>query len=137
MITVTKRKIAKVKRVVKEENKSKLKYVTTYKDIKKYFNFFNDNIFDGELEPFNDIQIKELKYQKCVGQVIITDWKRKGTKVYELEMNQKYDTKKDFLDTLVHEMVHLYQMTILKDTGNHNKTFYSFRPVVGSMGLEL
>lgn len=137
MITVTKRKIAKVKRVVKEEKKSKLRYVTTYKDIKKYFNFFNDNIFDGELEPFNDIQIKELKYQKCVGQVIITDWKRKGTKVYELEMNQKYDTKKDFLDTLVHEMVHLYQMTILKDTGNHNKTFYSFRPVVESMGLEL
>ena len=137
MITVTKRKIAKVKRVVKEEKKSKLRYVTTYKDIKKYFNFFNENIFDGELEPFNDIQIKELKYQKCVGQVIITDWKRKGTKVYELEMNQKYDTKKDFLDTLVHEMVHLYQMTILKDTGNHNKTFYSFRPVVESMGLEL
>lgn len=137
MITVTKRKIAKVKRVVKEEKKSKLRYVTTYKDIKKYFNFFNDNIFSGELEPFNDIQIKELKYQKCVGQVIITDWKRKGTKVYELEMNQKYDTKKDFLDTLVHEMVHLYQMTILKDTGNHNKTFYSFRPVVESMGLEL
>ena len=137
MITVTKRKIAKVKKVVKEEDKTKTKYVTTYKDIKKYFNFFNENIFNGELEPFNDIQIKELKYQKCVGQVIITDWKRKGTKVYELEMNLTYDTKKSFLDTLVHEMVHLYQMTILKDTGNHNKLFYSFRPVVESMGLEL
>ncbi len=45
------------------------------------------------------------------------EWKRKGTRLYKLEMMPKYPDKRDFLDTLVHEMVHLYQMQNLGDTG--------------------
>ena len=66
--------------------------------------------------------------KKCYGQVIAWEWKRKGTRVYHLEMLPYYRNKKDFVDTLGHEMVHLYQMANVGDTGNHNKLFYSFRP---------
>ena len=38
-------------------------------------------------------------------------------------MLPSYPNKKDFLDTLVHEMVHLYQMQNLGDTNNHNDLF--------------
>jgi hypothetical protein len=52
-------------------------------------------------------------------------------------MDTKYDTKKDFLDTLAHEMVHLYQFTQLNDNGAHNKLFYSFSPKLKVVGLKL
>ena len=52
-------------------------------------------------------------------------------------MDTKYDTKKDFLDTLAHEMVHLYQFTQLNDSGAHNKLFYSFSSKLKVVGLKL
>jgi hypothetical protein len=54
-----------------------------------------------------------------------------------LQMQPKYRNKKEFVDTLGHEMVHLYQMANIGDTGNHNKLFYSFRPKLNAIGLDL
>ena len=45
--------------------------------------------------------------------------------------------KKEFVETLAHEMIHLYQMNYKGDTGNHNKLFYSFRPKLNNIGLDL
>jgi hypothetical protein len=64
-------------------------------------------------------------------------YKGKGTQLFKLEMNKYYDSKKDFLDTLAHEMVHLYQFTTVKDNGSHNKLFYSFNPKLKYVGLSL
>lgn len=136
MIKVTKQKVLTVKKKLKPLLSSNRKYNTTYTDIKKYFTMLNQGIFDNKLGSFNDIEIKELKYSKCMGQVIQLEWKRKGTKMYKLEMDKKYDTKKDFLETLAHEMVHLYQF-LTNDTGNHNKLFYSFSPKLQYIGLKL
>ena len=116
---------------------SNRRYATTYKDIKKYFRMFNAAIFDSKLSPFGKIEIKNLAREKCIGQVVTFEWKRKGTRLYKLEMLPKYPNKKDFLDTLVHEMVHLYQMQNLGDTGNHNDIFWSFEPKVNYVGLQL
>jgi len=52
-------------------------------------------------------------------------------------MQPQYKSKKDFVDTLGHEMVHLYQMANLGDTGNHNKLFYSFGPKLNEIGLKI
>lgn len=112
-------------------------YITTYKDIKKYFKELNTLIFNNKLSPFNQIEIKDLRREKCVGQVVTMEWKRKGTRIYKLEMMPKYSNKRDFMDTLVHEMVHLYQMVNLGDTGNHNEMFYSFESKVNYIGLQL
>ena len=137
-----KRNTAVIKKVLKRELVSNRKYKTTYKDIKKYFKIINKAVFSNLLSPFNEILIKKIyseaaskKY--CYGQVIAWEWKRKGTRVYYLEMLPYYHNKKEFVDTLGHEMVHLYQMANVGDTGNHNKLFYSFRPKLNRIGLDL
>lgn len=134
---ITKTKKLKIKKKLSKELSVKRKYKTTYADINKYFKLINQAVFDNKLSPFNDIEIKDLTRQQCVGQVIILEWKRKGTRVYKLEMLPEYKDKKDFVDTLGHEMVHLYQMANLGDTGNHNKLFYSFGPRLQEIGLQL
>ena len=116
------------------------KYKTTFKDIKKYFKLINKHVFDGKLSPFNDIKIKQIKdreYPRVWGQVVINDQERKGTRNYVLEMIPNYKNKKEFVDTLGHEMIHLFQMSNLGDTGNHNDMFYSFRPKLNAIGLDI
>ena len=127
----------KLKRRLKKEFSSKRKYKTTYKDIKTYFRMFNSALFESKLSPFGQIQIKDLAREKCIGQVVTLEWKRKGTRLFKLEMLPSYPNKKDFLDTLVHEMVHLYQMQNLGDSGTHNDLFWSFEGKVNSVGLTL
>ena len=127
----------KVKKRLKKELLSVRKYKTTYKDIKKYFRLINDNVFNGKLSPFNDINIMHMNRKKYVAQVLILEWKRKGTNQFNLEMNKTYKNKKEFVDTLGHEMIHLYQMANLGDTGNHNDIFYSFRPKLNAIGLDI
>jgi len=129
----------KVKKLLKQDFSVKAKYKTTYSDIKKYFQIINETVFDNLLSPFNEVKIKLIKDRKikCWGQVCIYEWKRKGTRQYHLEMLPEYPTKKDFVDTLGHEMVHLYQMANVGDTGNHNALFYSFKPKLKQIGLTL
>ena len=129
--------MSKLKQKIKRQYSIAKKYKTTYKDIKKYFKQLNSYIFNGKLSPFGDVEIKDLTRDKCIGQVITLEWRRKGTRLYKLEMLPEYKTKRDFLDTLVHEMVHLYQMQNLGDTGAHNDLFWSFEPRVEKIGLRL
>ena len=105
--TTRKSKALKLRRKLKKETSTKRKYVTKYKDIKDYFKLLINALFNGKLSPFGQVEIKELKWQKCIGQVVVLEWKRAGTRLYKLEMLPSYPNKKDFLDTLVHEMVHL------------------------------
>ena len=138
---VTTSKNMKVKKILKRELAGRKKYRTTYKDIKHYFNLINKCVFKDKLSPFNEILIKKIYKDKskkfCYGQVIAWEWKRKGTRQYWLEMLPEYHNKKDFVDTLGHEMVHLYQMANVGDSGNHNKLFYSFRLKLNAIGLDL
>ena len=129
----------RVKRILKRELSKRTKYKTTYKDIKYYFIMINKVVFKNKLSPFNDILIKNIRYPKitCMGQVVAWEWKRKGTRQFHLEMLPYYRDKREFVDTLGHEMVHLYQMANIGDTGNHNKIFYSFRPKLNKIGLDL
>ena len=129
----------RVKKILKRELASRKKYKTTYKDIKKYFNIINKAVFDNVLSPFNEILIKNIRDPKikCMGQVVVWEWKRKGTREFHLEMLPEYYDKREFVDTLGHEMVHLYQMANVGDTGNHNKLFYSFRSKLNAIGLDL
>ena len=131
----------RVKKVLKRELASNRKYKTTYKDIKKYFNVINKALFRNVLQPFNDIQIKKIYKDEskkfCYGQVTTWVWERKGTQQFWLEMLPTYRNKKEFVETLAHEMIHLWQMNHKGDTGNHNKLFYSFRPKLNKLGLDL
>ena len=94
-------------------------------------------MFNNVLSIFNEILIKKIydTKRKCYGQVVVWEWKRKGTRVFHLEMLIRITETKDFVDTLGHEMVHLYQMANVGDTGNHNKLFVSFRIKLNRIGL--
>jgi len=131
----------KTKKILKRDLSIRRKYKTTYKDIKKYFTIINKSVFNNLLSPFNEILIKKIYRDEskryCWGQVICHEWERKGTKQYWLEMLPEYRDKRDFVETLGHEMVHLYQMANIGDTGNHNKVFYSFRPKLNRIGLDI
>ena len=110
------------KKILKETEISDKKYITTYKDIKKYFKYFNKILFKDELNSFNDIQIKKLV--KASGQCVENISYYKGTSSFVLEMMPKYKNKIEFLNTLSHEMIHLWQQTVKKDNGSHNKQDY-------------
>ena len=57
---------------------------------------------------------------------------------FYIELHCKFSTWKEFIETLAHEMVHLYQMTIIKDPySNHNKNFYGFKNKFKQVGLRL
>lgn len=133
------RKKKKQKKLLRRELVSNRKYHTKYKDIKKYFTLINREVFNNELSPFGKIEIKEIRdrIKYCYGLVEVLEWQRKGTRIYRLQMQPTYRNKKEFVDTLGHEMVHLYQMANKGDTGNHNKLFYSFRPKLNRIGLDL
>jgi hypothetical protein len=123
------------KRILRETADSEAKYKTTFKDIRTYFKIFNKSLFKNELNSFNDVKIKRIV--RGSGQCVEYISYRKGTNFFVLEMMPKYKNKMEFLNTLSHEMVHLWQQTIKKDTGNHNKLFFSFRNKFKKLNLKL
>ena len=115
-----------------------------------WYRRLNYLLFNNKLRGC-EIQIKKLHHDwgRCVA-----DWDnrkcRKGTfdqrvipydkadVFYRIELHCKFPRWKDFIETLAHEMVHLYQMTILKDPySNHNANFYSFVYKFNAVGLRL
>jgi len=123
------------KRILKETKDTEKKYVTTYKEIKKYFKIFNKSLFKEKLNTFNDVKIKRIIQGS--GQCVEYLSYRKGTSFFVLEMMPKYKNKLEFLNTLAHEMVHLWQQTVMKDTGNHNQLFFSFKSRFKKLNLHL
>jgi len=123
------------KRILKDTAESEKKYITNFKDIRNYFKIFNKSLFKSKLNPFNDVMIKRIVGGS--GQCVEYISYRKGTNRFVLEMMPKYKNKMEFLNTLSHEMVHLWQQTIMNDTGNHNKLFFSFRNKFKRLNLKL
>ncbi len=98
------------KRILKDTAESEKKYTTNFKDIRNYFKIFNKSLFKSKLNPFNDVMIKRIVGGS--GQCVEYISYRKGTNRFVLEMMPKYKNKMEFLNTLSHEMVHLWQQTI-------------------------
>ena len=74
---------------------------------------------------------------KCSGQCVENISYYKGTKFYVLELKPRYKNKMEFLNTLSHEMLHLWQQTVKRDTGRHNKLFFSFKNKFKKLNLTL
>ena len=114
-----------------------------------WFNVINRGLFNGRL-PRVPMYIKKLHkdWGRCVA-----DWDNRKTpkgkfnqKVipyhidvcFYIELHCKFPTWKDFVETLAHEMVHLYQMTWLKDPySNHNANFFAWKNKFKLAGLGL
>ena len=109
-------------------------YRTSRRAIDLWFRYINRAVFNNQLPNFDKITIKKW-LKKAMAQVCA--YPDKNPKRFELEMIREYRTKKDFIETLAHEMIHLYQFVLKKDTGNHNRIFYSFRSKFKFIGLGL
>ena len=114
-----------------------------------WFNVINRGLFNSRL-PRVPLQIKKLHkdWGRCVA-----NWDNRKTPKgkfdqrvipyhvdveYYIELHCKFPTWKEFIETLSHEMVHLYQMSWLKDPySNHNNNFYKFRDKFKQYGLAL
>ena len=123
------------KRILADTKISNKKFITNYKDIKKYFKYFNNLLFKDKLNNFNDIKIKKMT--NCSGQCVENISYYKGTSFFVLELKPRYKNKTEFLNTLSHEMLHLWQQTIMQDTGRHNKLFFSFKTKFKKLNLTL
>ena len=123
------------KKILKETKNYDKKFITNYKDIKRYFKYFNKTLFKDKLNNFNDIKIKKMN--NCSGQCVENISYYKGTSFFVLELKPKYKNKIDFLNTLSHEMLHLWQQTIMRDTGRHNRLFFSYKSKFKKLNLTL
>ena len=77
------------------------------------------------------------KFNNCTGQCVENISYYKGTSFFVLELKPRYKNKIEFLNTLSHEMLHLWQQTIKHDTGRHNKLFFSFKNKFKNLNLIL
>ena len=114
-----------------------------------WFRKLNQMLFGNRLRGV-EIRIKKLHHDwgRC-----IVDWDNRKCRAgtynqnvipyhvplyYRIELHCKFKSWKDFIETLAHEMVHLYQMQVFEDPySNHNDNFYAFRSKFKRLGLKL
>lgn len=96
----------------------------------KAFEHFNKELFGGEL-PTVIITIQTRGRKKCYGWFWKDRWNEAGKPAHEINMSAENinRTKEDQCETLIHEMVHLYNATRGIEDCNalqyHNKHFKS------------
>ena len=132
----------------------KREHIKTYRPslpvVQSWFRTLNRALFNRKLtEPMMEVKRLVGDWGRCCA-----DWDnrkcRKGTYDqnvipygkceidFAIELHSNYPTWRDFIETLAHEMVHLYQMTILEDPySNHNANFFAFKNKFRLAGLNL
>ena len=129
--------------------KNKVGYKPTPVQAYHWFRVINRGLFNSRL-PMVPLHVRKLHkdWGRCVA-----NWDNRKTPkgkfdqrliphhvpvTYYIQLHLKFDSWKDFIETLAHEMVHLYQMTVIKDPySNHNANFYKFVPKFKKIGLKL
>lgn len=124
-------------------------YYPTQESAVRWFHILNRSLFENQLKPI-DITVRRLR--GCVGMLML-HWddrsSRRGhnqrllpfhnaTFHYYIVLNNRFKTWREFLETLAHEMVHQYQVEVIKDPySNHNANFYAWREKFASYKLKL
>ena len=132
-----------------ERRKNVKKFMPTIEQCQRWFRILNRGMFGGNLrEPKLIVRRMINDWGLCVA-----NWDnrkcRKGTfnqRIipyhvpinYTIELHNKFPRWKDFIETLAHEMVHLYQFQVWKDPySNHNANFYSWKKYFKQHNLRL
>lgn len=147
----TSRKLVKLQVKKALEKRGAIKnHRPTVAQAQAWFNILNRGIFNESLEMPT---IKIQRMRNAMGECVCTYDARKlkvkkdllptpmlpndDIEIY-IKLLPKYKTWKDFIETLAHEMIHLYQMTVLKcPRSNHNADFYLWRNTFKRFGLGL
>ena len=108
-------------------------YETTHEDCEHWFRILNRELFDNELVPLDEIEIKRRKGVYAIYECY--DEECEGVQ-YRLLMKDRYRSKKFFVEVLAHEMVHHYQALNDQPLG-HGRTFLRWRKRLNEKGLQL
>ena len=129
--------------------KNTIGFKPTEQQAYQWFRYINRALFNSRL-PMVHIQVRKLHndWGRCVA-----NWDNRKTPKgkfdqriipyhidveFYIELHCKFPKWKDFIETLAHEMVHLYQMTWVKDPyANHNANFFAWRNKFKMSGLGL
>jgi hypothetical protein len=104
-------------------------YPVSIKKCKYWFHILNYILFDDSLQLNFEFVIKNYDNTKDLAMCYIYE-----TQVYEIRMNHVYPNKIIFLNTLAHEMVHIYQLQN-NQSFSHGPSFFSWKRNSPKMGL--
>ena len=110
------------------------------KNVESLVEFCSDKLMSKRLANSIKLDIRLSRtYLKTHGDYGCCEWQDDCHRPKEFKMwVDSAQNPREFYSTVAHEMVHLYQMTVLKDPySNHNANFYSFRDRFKSAGLKL
>lgn len=116
-------------------DKSALVFETTQEDCQKWFRILNNEIFDGKLSPVDKFDIRWRRKSHAYYIYEESDKNSNIGKCY-IAMNKRYKSKKFFVETLAHEMVHHWQY-VTDNTVNHGNTFQHWIEKCKKRGLKL
>ena len=132
-----------------DRRKNLKKFTPTIEQCQSWFGILNRGMFGGNLiEPTITVRSMKFDWGLC-----IADWDNRKCRAgrfnqrvipyhvpidYRIELHNKFPRWKDFIETLAHEMVHLYQMQVWNDPySNHNANFYSWKNYFKQHNLQL
>ena len=114
-------------RAYKENRISRKRYSKTFYPTKhlvtRWFNILNEEIFNNQIHPFHEIEIK--RKQGCHAEHI--PFEDSNGNIYgELSISNRFINKNEFLYVLAHEMVHQWQWMELGRT-SHGDSFWKWK----------
>jgi hypothetical protein len=116
-----------------EENKKIKTFFPTKHLITRWFNIFNQEIFNDAIYPFHKIEIK--RKHGCHAEHI--PFEEKDGNIYAcLSIADRFNNKNEFLFTLAHEMVHQWQWMHLYRT-SHGESFWKWKSRLSQFEIPL
>ena len=126
--------ISKDNYIIQEiRNQTQNEFIPTKSVITRWFNIFNEEIFNGKINPFHEIEIK--RKQGCHAEHIALEEDNVYMYVV-LSMNERFNDKNEFLFTLAHEMVHQWQWMYL-DRTDHGQSFWKWKSRLAKFEIPL
>lgn len=127
-----KTKLAKAMANTKYANKD-ARYYPTLDEVKRWHKTINREVFGNKLK--NVLELEVRRRHGCFGEC----WGRqdKNDEFYvTISFNTWFESKKHFIECVVHEMVHQYQWEYHNNM-THGETFFAWEPKLEKYGMKL
>lgn len=112
-------------------------FAPTPRQLSRAYTIINRCLFDEQLKR-PKLQIKYLPdaYGMCYGMLDDKQEPRSTPTCQRIVINCKFESKRQFIEVLAHEMVHQYQVEHLNKL-DHGKTFWAWKPKFERYNIKL
>lgn len=110
-------------------------FTPTLIDCHKWFNILNRELFNNELPPVDEMDIR-WRRQAHAYYVFEDNENSKDYGCTKIALNKEYKSKKFFVECLAHEMVHHWQF-VNGEKVNHGKMFKSWDRKLKQKGIKI